>query len=209
MIYSIIGTDKLIKDTAIKELQSCGAVSRYLYSEHIGELESFVSGASLFGDVVIVSCVSLMESASSKEELIRLLPSMEVSQTVFIIDEPFADVHKVNRLSKVSKKIYDAREEKKKDSSIFTLCTSFANRDKKSAWLQFMDVKEKESGEAIQGALWWKWRELWQDTLSGRGTKYTKEECERIGKELLEASILAHRGEKDLMTELERIILSI
>ena len=72
-----------------------------------------------------------------------------------------------------------------------------------------MNVKDKESGEAIQGALWWKWREVWQDTLSGKKTAYTLPECEKIGKELLCSTIVAHRGEGDLMTELERIVLSI
>lgn len=72
-----------------------------------------------------------------------------------------------------------------------------------------MELRNKESGEAIQGALWWKWKEVWQEVLSGRDTIYTKEECERIGKELMESSILAHKGEKDLYTELERIILSV
>ncbi len=209
MIYSIVGTHTGLKDKAIKELSTHGKVSRYLYSEHIGELESLIDGVSLFGGVEVISCVSLLESASSQEELLRLLPKMATSLNIFIIDEPFADVHKVNKLAKVSKKLFDAREEKKKDSSVFVLCTSFARRDKKTTWVNFMNVKEKEKAEAIHGALWWKWREVWQDTLLGKSTAYTKEECEKIGGELLRSNILAHRGQRDLMLELERIVLSI
>ena len=39
MIYSIVGTDTVRKDKAIQELKAEGNISRYLYSEHIGELE--------------------------------------------------------------------------------------------------------------------------------------------------------------------------
>ena len=124
MIYSIVGTHAATKTKAIEELKKLCTVSRYIYSEEVGELESLINATSLFGDVICISCVSLMDTSSSKEELIRLLPEMEASSTIFIIDEPFADVHKVNRLSKVSKKLYDAREEKTKDNSVFLLCCS-------------------------------------------------------------------------------------
>lgn len=207
MIYAIVGTDKGIKDKAISEMKSFGEVSRYIYSEQVDELESLVAGASLFGDVIVVNCVQLMDQASSKEELLRLLPEMEESTNIFIIDEPFADIHKYNKLKKIAKKIFDAREEKKKDSSLFVFCTSFARRDKKAAWLDFMHLKEKESPEAIQGALWWKWREVWQATLSGKKTPFNKAECESFGELIVKSSIKAHRGEIDLFLELERIIL--
>ncbi len=209
MIYSVVGTHKTLRYKAFAEFSKLGAISRYVYSEELGELESLIEASSLFGETIIISCVQLMESEGGKDELLRLLPRMEVTENIFIIDEPFGDVHRFNRLSKISKKIVDAREEKKKDMSVFTLCTSFAARDKKMAWINWMNVKDKESGEAIQGALWWKWKDLWQAVLEGKASKYTLSECETIGGELLRSSILAHRGEKDLMAELERIILSI
>lgn len=209
MIYAIVGTDQKIKDKAISEMKSLGEVSRYVYSEQVGELESLVSGASLFGDVIIVNCVQLMDQAGSKEELLRLLPEMEESINIFIIDEPFADIHRYNKLKKVAKKIFDAREEKKKDSSLFVFCTSFARRDKKAAWLDFTHIKERESPEGIQGALWWKWREVWQATISEKKTAFSKAECEVFGEAILKSSIKAHRGELELSVELERIVLSL
>lgn len=150
-----------------------------------------------------------MDTAKGKDELVRLLPKMKESSTIFIVDEPFGDANRVTRLSKVSEKLYDARSEKKKDTSVFGLCMSFARRDKKTTWGDWMKIREKESPEAIQGALWWKWRDVWQDTLSGKKTAYSLEECERIGGDLVKASILAHRGKKDLGIEIERILLSI
>lgn len=209
MIYSIVGTNASLKDKALKELSKEGAVSHYLYSEHINDLEPLIDASSLFGDKLIVSCVSLLDNPSSRERTLELLPKMKDSGTVFIMDEPFLDAAKTTKLSKVSQVFYDVREEKKRDSSVFVLCLSFAKRDKKATWSDYMEVKKKEEGEAIAGALWWKWKEVWQATLEGKKTPYTLSECERIGEGLIKASLDAHRGKGDIDELLEKIILSI
>ena len=209
MIYALVGTKKELREKGNKELISLGVVTRYIYSEQVSELESLIDGVSLFGDMVVIVCSQLGEVASSKEELLRLLSKMEASLNIFIIDEPFGDIHMVNRLSKVAEKVYDAREEKIKDVSVFKLCDSFMARDKKQSWIQFMDLRKRESGESIQGALWWKFNLMWQGVREGKKSAFSELECERIGGELLRSSILAHRGKKDLIIELERIILSL
>jgi hypothetical protein len=209
MIYSIVGTQNDIREKGAKEVALFGAPSHHIYSEHILELEPLISATSLFGEAVIVTCIQLGENASSKEELKRLLDEMNTSLNIFIIDEPFADSHFVTRLQKVSKKIFDAREEKIKDMSVFKVCNSFVMRDKKQAWVDFLELKKEGNAEAIQGALWWKFQQEWSKVTEGKRSLFSKVECEKIGGELLRSSILAHRGEKDLMLELERIILSL
>jgi hypothetical protein len=209
MIYTIVGTHKETREKGNKELTALGAVTQYVYSEQVSELESHIDATSLFGDVVVVVCVQLGDTGSSKEILVSLLPKLEASNNIFIIDEPFADAHLTNKLAKVSKKLINAKEEKVKDTSVFALCDSFAKRDKRQAWIDFMHLREKGEGEAIQGALWWKFQLVWQDTKAGKRTAYTLPECERIGGDIVRASIRAHRGEIDLMTELERIIVSL
>ena len=125
-----------------KEFLSLGTPTHHVYSEQVGVLESLIDGASLFGDVSIVSCLQLGDVASSKEEMVRLLDNMKTSSNIFIIDEPFADVHLFNKLSKVSVKVVDAREEKIKDVSVFNFCDSFIARDKKQAWVDFLELKK-------------------------------------------------------------------
>jgi hypothetical protein len=209
MIYTIVGTDTDVRERAYESLTKLGAISAHIYSEQIATLEPLVSASNLFGDKVIVNLLQVMDVAASRDEVIRLLPDMKKSANIFIIDEPFADQNRVTRLNKYSEKIFDGREEKIKDAGVFTLCNHFARRDKKEAWLSFIDVREKETPEAIHGALWWKFSTLWQDVRAGRPSKFTAQECEDIGGRLLRSSILAHRGEKDLKTELEAIILSL
>ena len=209
MIYTLVGTHKQIRERANKELAALGKATRYIYGEHVGELESLINAISLFGDVLVIHCIQLGDGSSSKKELIRLLEAMGESLNIFIIDEPFADVHMTNKLSKVSQKLFNAKEEKIKDMSVFKLCDSFAFRDKKQAWIDFMYVRTVEPAESIQGALWWKFQQVWGGVKEGKKSPYTLNECEQIGGDLVRASILAHRGKKDLMTEPERIVLTL
>lgn len=209
MIYSIIGTKKEIRDKAQKEFSLLGEVTQVLYSEHVDSLKGHIDALDMFGGTVIVVCNQLGDSASSKETLVLLLDEMEKSDTIFIIDEPFADVNLGNRLKKVSKKFFDAREEKNKDTRVFALCDSFVVRDKKQAWLDFVAIRDTVEGEAIVGALWWKFQTVWLSTTSGKKTAFTISDCERIGGDLVRSSILAHRGKRDLIVEIEKIILSL
>lgn len=209
MIYSIVGTDAVKREKAYEILSKDGVVSSHIYSEQILLLEPLISASSLFGDKVIANLIQTMELASSREEVTRLLPEMKESLNIFIIDEPFADANRVSRLTKYSEKVFDAREEKKERTDVFTLCNLFAKRDKKEAWVEWMRIHDADSAEAISGALWWKFQMVWNDTRSGKPSRFTLTECESVGGQLMKASIKAHRGEGDLKVELEKIILSL
>jgi hypothetical protein len=112
-------------------------------------------------------------------------------------------------LRRFPKKLYDAREEKVKDNRVFDLCDACIARDKKKAWVMFMDLKKTESGEAIQGALWWKFQLEWSKVVDKKRSAFTEEECARIGGQLIRSSIFAHMGKRDIFVELEKVILSV
>lgn len=209
MIYAIVGTDTNKREKAYEILASLGSVSAHIYSEQIATLEPLISGASLFGDKVIANLIQTMDVASSRDEVVRLLGDMKDSTNIFIIDEPFADANRVTRLTKYAERIYDAREGKEKDVDVFTFCNLFSRRDKKGVWVEWMRIRDLDSPEAIHGALWWKFGTIWTDVKKGRPSKFTLSECEDIGGKLIQANIMAHRGEADLKVELEKIILSI
>lgn len=209
MIYAIVGTDTIKREKAYEALARHGIVSAHIYSEQIATLEPLIGATSLFGEKVIVNLIQVMDLASSRDEVVRLLPAMKDSANIFIIDEPFADANRVTRLSKYAEKVYDAREEKKKDVDVFTLCNLFARRDKKGAWIEWMRVRDLDSPEALQGALWWKMKTIWEDTLMGKPTKFSKDECEEFAGKILKSSIKAHRGEADLRVELEKVVLGV
>lgn len=209
MIYAIVGTDTIRREKAYEALTSLGVVSAHIYSEQVATLEPLIAASSLFGEKVIVNLIQVMELASARDEVVRLLPDMKESLNIFIIDEPFADANRVSRLTKYAEKVFDAREEKKKEVDVFTLCNLFAKRDKKDVWVEWMRIRDIGSPEAIQGALWWKFQGIWADVRSGRPSKFTLNECENFGGKLMRSSIMAHRGEGDLKVELEKILLSL
>lgn len=209
MIYTLVGTDAKKREKALEEVAKLGVANVHIYGEQISALRPLIEAGSLFGDKVIAHLVQVLERAEARERVYELLPEMEESQNIFFIDEPFADANRTKKLEKFSKKIFDAREEKEKEASPFSLSNAFARRDKKAVWVEWMNLRDKLEPEAIQGALWWKFQSVWGDARSGRPGKYTLLECEEIGGRILRSSIEAHRGEKDLKAELESILLSI
>jgi hypothetical protein len=209
MMYSIVGTGVEKREKAYQELEKFGLVSTHIYNEQIGALEAYIEASSLFGEKVVVNVLQVMDDVKARDVLIELLPQMKDSSNVFIVDEPFADANRVTRLTKYSAKVFDARLPKEKDVDVFTLCTLFAKRDKKDLWVEWMRVRDLDSPEAIQGALWWKFTTIWGDVRNGKPAKFTLTECEELGGRLVRAPILAHRGEADLKVELEKILLSV
>ena len=208
MIYTIVGTSSKIREKALLEIAKLGEPSVHIYAEQISSLKPLIEAGSLFGDPVVAHLIQTLEKADTREHVYDLLPDMEASENTFIIDEPFADANRTKKLEKFSKKLYDAREEKKKEADPFALSNAFARRDKKAVWVEWMRLRELEP-EAVQGALWWKFQTVWADVKAGRPGKFTLGECETIGGRLLRSSILAHRGQVDLKRELESILLSI
>lgn len=209
MIYALIGTHGATREKALAALSKFGLPSIHIYSEQISAIEPLIEATSLFGDKVIAQVIQTMERAETREYVYDLLPGMKESDNIFIIDEPFADVHRTKKLEKYAEHVYDAREEKEKETSPFTLVNAIARRDKKNAWAEWMKLNMVLEPEAIHGALWWKWSTVWGDVLAGRPAKFTLLECEQIGGRILRSAILAHRGQKDLKIELESIILSL
>jgi hypothetical protein len=209
MLYTLVGTNQTAREKAQAEMLKLGEPTHHLYAEHVAQTESFIEANSLFGEKIVVHLIQTLERAEGRDIIYELLPSMQESQNIFVLDEPFADANRVKKLEKFSKRLYDAREEKEKEASPFPLTNAFSRRDKKNAWLEWMAVRDELEPEAIQGALWWKFQTVWLDAKSGRLGKFLLQECEQIGGEILKSSIRAHRGELDLKQELERIVLSI
>lgn len=209
MIYTLVGTEGKKREKALAEIAKLGVPNAHIYGEQISALQPLIEAGSLFGDKVVAHLVQVLEKAETREHVYDLLPAMKESQNIFFIDEPFADANRMKKLEKFSEKLFDAREEKARPATPFALSDAFARRDKKSVWVEWMKLRDVETPEAIQGALWWRFQTVWSDVKSGLPGKYTLLECEDLGRKIMRSSIDAHRGEKDLKVELETILLSI
>ncbi len=208
MIYTIVGTDKNIREKAYKELATLGTVTASIYNEQISTLEPLIEATSLFGEKIIVNVQQVMEDTSVRERFIALLPAMKTSINIFIVDEPFADASRIKLLTKFSEKVFNGKVEKEKLNP-FTLATYLGARKKKELWVEWMRLRDLDQAESLHGVLWWKWKTIWADVIEGKPSKYTLRECEDIGRELILAPVRAHNGERGLREELERVVLSI
>lgn len=210
MIYAVVGTNKEKREKAMEWLSKLGTPTANLYSEQIAALRPLVEATSLFGEKIIAHVIQAMEVASSREEVTKLLGEMQDSNNTFIIDEPFADANRVKKLEKYSEKVFDCREEGPGEASPFPMCNAFGKRDKKQAFIEWMKIKDvSEPVEMIHGALWWKMKTIWEDTLSGKPTKFTKDECEYFAGKIMRATMDSYRGKGNLKDRLEEIILEV
>lgn len=210
MIYALIGTGREKREKANEALLRLGIPTTHIYSEQIAMLLPLTEASSLFGEKIIALLVQTMDQTASREVVTDLLPEMKASPNVFIIDEPFADANRAKKIEKYAEKVYDCRIEKEEAASPFPLCNAFGRRDKKQAFVEWMNIREMaDSMEMVHGALWWKMKTIWEDTLTGKPAKFTKEECETISGELARATMDAYRGKGNLREHLEKIILSI
>ncbi|MDQ5962543.1 MAG: hypothetical protein QG653_350 [Patescibacteria group bacterium] len=210
MIYAIVGTNKEKREKAQEKVSVLGIPTAHLYSEQIAGLRPLVDATNLFGEKVIVMLSQTFEVASSREEVTDLLGKMQDSENIFIIDEPFADANRVKKLVKFSEKLFDCREEGVGEASPFPMCNAFGKRDKKQAFIEWMKIKDvSEPVEMIHGALWWKMKTIWEDTLNGKPTKFTKEECEYFGGKIMRATMESYRGNGNLKDKLEEIVLEV
>lgn len=242
MFYFIFGTDftkrEKARESIKQDLKKKGIETDSLLevpkinSENYTILPTYFGEASLFGEKIIVNITDMLSREENREYLYKNIGSMVDSNNIFILDEPFAlaaSAQKITRdLEKINmpKVVYDASEKKvTKDVDPFYLCDLIERRDKKGAWLEWKKLyeewKDKEA-MAIQGALWWKWKNMWMAKIDGDRRNYfsiykvkTKEimykdsELEKWGKEISLMAMRATNGEINLMRAIENFILKI
>ena len=208
MIFSIVGTSINIRKKAFEEVLKGEKPTAYIRTDNMWELEALINAEDLFGGKVIVLVEQVGNDAEGRDTLKKYLKEIESSKNLFIIDEPFIEASFIKTLEKYSKKLFDAREEKVKGKDPFILTNAILKRDKKVAWLAWMEVRELDA-EPVQGALWWRVRTLWEGAKEGKISAYSEDELAKMGLALVEMSHRAHRGEVDLKEEIEKFVLSI
>lgn len=231
MLYFIFGTNLKKRDLAKLEirnsLESQGVIYKSLLevprveTSNYELLKSYWGNISLFGEKLLIPVYNLLTQVSAREFLYQHLEKLITSENVFILDEPFAPANSLQKLKRdflkyrISEQLFDASEKyEKEDIEPFYFCDLFERRDKKGAWQEWKRLYAKwEDSEAmaLHGALWWKWKTLWSNSLNGKTalSKYSKDELEKYGREIVYLAARANNGELNLMRALEKLILSI
>lgn len=228
MLYLIYGTNVSKRKQAQKKiaesLKKVGIDLKDLLeipkvsAENYLTLENHVASASLFGERLIIKTENLLEKKDSREYVYAQLENLVNSENVFILDEPYVakiSAQKIIRdLGKLGKgEIFEATEEiKQRDIEPFRFCELVVARNKKAAWEEWKKIYLEwgdSEAMALHGALWWKWKTLWNSALNYQNPKYSLAEIEKYGREIAFLAMSATAGEVNLMRAIEKLVLSL
>lgn len=210
MIVSLYGKDVLIRRNAAKYVRELGAITNRLYKDTVSieELRSLAEAESLFGDTAIVYVENSFSEIQEQKEKEELLTLCKESKNIFIFDELEEEAGVKKELIKWSEHFFDGASEKKKREFPSALCDALKRRDKKTAWSEYVKVRDGES-ELLHGAILWQMKMLWNDALAGKSLPYTASELAEKNRELVIMFHEAHRGNVDFKNDMERWVLSL
>ncbi len=135
------------------------AVVWKLEHEHImnGKIAEFVGGQSLFATKYIVTMSRVLEDADTAEIAMEFLDAIHESDNVFIWVEEKVLAKPLKQIEKVAAKTqyFEPNAKTVTKPNIFDLASAFADRDKKRAWILYVEALQHFSPEEIYGTLWW------------------------------------------------------
>lgn len=205
MIIFLFGKDKAVRKRAYEYLKTLGEVSGYMYENtfSLEEVKRLAESVSLFSEktiVVLENCLTKVDEDA--------LPLLKSSQTIFFFDE--IDEVKIGEKKVLyGEHVFDGVMKKERDPFPFSFCNAIKKRDKKEAWIQFLELKKKDEAEMIHGALLWQVKTIHKEVLEGKKHSYTKEEIESLHVELVRMAHRAREGAFSLIDELERCVMGV
>ena len=203
-----------------------------LNSENYFLLENYIESKSLFGETYLIDMEDLLTKEVSREFVYKNLESMKNSENIFLLYEADlldVSVNKIKRIIQDSSTeilLYNAKEKIEiKRMNPFFLCELIEKRNKKEAWKEWKKIYEKygeNESAALHGAIWWKWKNLWEAYLSGdkknyftkyklldSELKYNKQELEYFGEEITFMGAWEVGDGNSFMRKIEKFILKI
>lgn len=199
-------------------------------------LDELLSSQGLFLAKYIVTLDRLLEDKEISPSVMdmEVLREMKESDHAWIIVEEKVLAVNLKKIEKVAFKIFDFNEvgagaggNKKDRLNAFDFAEQFAGKNKVGAWNEFLKLKDAElAGEEIHGVLWWQMKSVYLAKFCNNAemaglTPYSFTKALRLSKgwELKELNKLldklveiyheAHRGNVDLMVEIEKLALKL
>lgn len=205
MIYLFYGTDTQkartkahgLIDALLKKKPDASYFKHTADSLTEGALEELIQGQGLFERKYIIYIDSVLEDAERKGMITEKIEALKESENIFIFLEKALDVKTRKLFEKHAADIkeYNEKEEKGQDFNVFEMTNALSAGNSRKAWMIFDEARRKETkAEAIHGVLWW----------------YAKKSFNKNSEDLykmMEMYHEAHRGNGDLMIEIEKFVL--
>jgi DNA polymerase III delta subunit len=209
MIYLFYGTDTLKARTKARALidallKKKPDASYFKHTEDTlneASLEELIQGQGLFERKYIIYMDTILEDAEKKTLILERIEALKESDNIFVFLEKSFDAKTRKILEKHAADIkeYEEREEKGQEFNVFEMTNALSAGNSRKAWMIFDEARRKETkAEAIHGVLWW----YAKKNLGKNSSK----DLETLDK-MIEMYHEAHRGNADLMIELEKFVL--
>lgn len=236
MLYVLVGENREAKKKRIASLQKEATQGSELLTFSRDDstiiknelIEWMNTEVGLFGEKIFATLDAVLE----KEEIISFLQEssqmLAASKSTFIfLEEKLTTAQKkLFTEINIAPELFESSTVSKDTFSIFALTDAFCARDKKQTWAILQKTLQKSSPEEIHGTLWWQIKILLQVSDSKKSSaeslgikpfiyskaaqalkKYSREEIEIIGSELVAMYHNAHRGIGEFSMRLEQLIL--
>lgn len=197
-------------------------------------MDELLSSQGLFLAKYIVVLDRVLEDKEIGSSVIDVLEEMKGSDHAWIMVEEKVSAPNLKKIEKFAYKIFDFNDSAgaqggadKKKPLAFDFAEQFAGKNKVEAWKELLKLKEFElAGEEIHGVLWWQMKSVYLAKLSKTAeesglTPYSFQKALRLSKgwetgelnkmldKLVEIYHEAHRGNVDLMVEMESLSLGL
>ena len=195
-------------------------------------LEQCTESQGLFAKKFIVVLDHTFSNSDSKDEVLGSIQAIAESPNIFILLEGKIDKRTLTKLEKHAEKSQVADETKKKGAkrdafNVFTLTDALGRRDRNKLWALYQTaLGEGKVPEELHGLLFWQVKSMLlaasHRTAAAAGLKpfvYTKakrftenysgKELQALSNGMVRTYHEARRGEYDLATGLERLILAL
>jgi hypothetical protein len=174
------------------------------------QLESFYSGSGLFSKKSAVMFSDILESAETRDFILKKLEHLGESDNSFIFLErklakPALDAFKKIKLKRAEINIFELPKEKKEKFNNFLLANAFGQKDKLNLWIYYRQAVDKGVGlEELIGVLFWKAKDMF---LKGNFGKLSEQQVRNFIEKL--PYLLPEARKKGLDAEIvfERFLL--
>lgn len=215
MIYLFTGDDSKNKLSAyekfIKSIPS-GTEKFFINRNAFNpiQVESFYSGQGLFSAKSAIIFSDSLESAETRDFILKKLEFMADSDNSFIFSErklnkPVLDAFKKIKSKEAQINIFELPKEKKEKFDNFLLANAFGQKDKLNLWIYYRQAVDKGVGlEELIGVLFWKAKDMF---LKGNFGKFSPEQVKNLTKKLPYLLPEARKNGKDAEIAFEQFLL--
>lgn len=248
MLYIIIGKDRQktkakldeLNNSLVKKSKSYPVEQVMIEAESLlgGAVEQYLYNLGLFGEQYIVHCSDLLKDKAVADLLKGQFGAMAESPNFFIIREEDIDAATRKILVKIAEEIFEIEKPSVAkswgggsggvgtgDFNIFTMTDALGDRDRKKAWLIYVEARRiGNEPEQIFGTIWWFVKNMMLVGASGAGgltglspfveskakralKNYSQGEVLKMSKYLVSVYHESRRGKCDLTIELEKFVL--